>query len=52
MEELQVLINAVDRGITKGIYNLDEAKAILISIEKLGLKLKEEEAPVAETEEV
>lgn len=59
MEELQVLINAVDRGITKGIYNLEEAKTILVSIEKLGMKLKAEaeanqvgkQVPLAETEE-
>lgn len=53
MEELQVLINAVDRGITKGIYNLEEAKAILVSIEKLGLKFKQEqEAAAVKVEEV
>lgn len=46
MEELKVLVSAIDRGISKGVYNLEETRNIITAIERIGSKLSKDKEPM------
>ncbi len=40
---MEVIIQAINKAMTKGVFNLEEASVILRSIEEVVVKLKETE---------
>ena len=47
---METIIQAIDKAMTKGVFNLDEASVILKSIEEVAGKLSDMERMQAESE--